>query len=334
MTQTEMERIFRGLASLLHAGIAPAEGVFLLAQEERSEVSALLTKLGEMLDLGRTLRDAMEESGAFPAFAWAMAAIGEETGRLEEALIFLAEYCRERQRNAELLRQAVLWPCSLFAMMLIVIGVLLVQVLPVFDRIYASLGTGLDGIAGGLLRFGQELKYIFPVLMVAAAAVLLGSRMPKVRTWFRNRYADRGLSRKFNNARFARALAMGIGSGLHPEEAVALAEQLLSDIPPAADRCARAREALERGEDLAETLQREDLLPPARCRMLAVGLRSGNVDRILEDVADRMEEEAGKSLTRTLGCVEPALVLLCAGLVGLILLSVMVPLLDILSALG
>jgi len=334
MTQPEMVRFFRGLSSLLHAGIAPAEGVYLLAREEKGEVSSLLTGLGESLDQGRSLSEAMEESGAFPAFGWAMTAIGEETGRLEEALNFLAEYCEERQRTRVLLRQAVAYPCALFVLMLAVIGVLLVQVLPVFDRIYASLGTGLGGIAGGLLRLGQGLEYILPLLLAGTALVLLGIRMPKVRAWYRKTCADRGLSRKFNNARFARALAMGIGSGLHPEEAVALAEKLLSDIPGAAERCARARKALEAGGDLAETLQQEDLLPPARCRMLAVGLRSGNVDRILEDIAQRMEQEARQSLEQTLGRVEPALVLVCAGLVGLILLSVMVPLLDILSALG
>jgi len=340
LTQSELSRIFRGLAALLHAGITPGDGAYLLAREEGGALAVLLTQLGQRLDAGESLSAAME--GIFPGWCEAMVAVGEETGQLEEALSFLADYCEEGHRTRRLLKQSLAYPAALFMLMLLVIVLLLTKVLPVFDSVYASLGTGLTGVAGGLLALGQGLEGILPLLGCLLALVLAAGAVCRfikpVRNYVNQIYkkilADRGILRKFNNARFARALAMGIGSGLTAEEAVTLAGKLLSDIPGAAERCAQAEALLEDGEDLPDVLEKTSLLPPARGRMLAVGLRSGNVDRILTDVADRMEQDAREALEDTLSKLEPAMVLLSAAMVGLILLSVMMPLLDILTVLG
>lgn len=338
LTQSELSRLFRALSALLHAGISPAEGMYLLAQEE-SGFSRLLTDMGNRLDQGEPLSGVME---AFPGWSRAMVAVGEETGRLEEALSFLADFCDEALRTRRLLKQSLAYPALLFGLMLLVIGLLLTKVLPVFDQVYASLGTGLTGLAGGLLILGQKLTEALPVLAVLLGlvlSVLLVYRLVPpfgnyVNREFQKTLGDRGLLRKFNNARFARALAMGIGSGMTAEEALTLSGRLLADIPGAAGRCRQAEALVEQGEDLSLALEAAELLPPARSRMLAVGLRSGNVDQILTDVANRMECDARQALEDWLAAVEPALVLLSAAMVGLILLSVMVPLLDILSALG
>lgn len=339
LTQIEMARIFRALAALLHAGISPAEGLELLSREEQGDLSRLLADMGRRLEEGARLSETME---AFPPRTRAMVAVGEETGRLEEALSFLAEDCDESVRTTRIIRQSVSYPLVLFGLSLLVIGLLLTKVLPMFDRVYADLGTGLRGIAGGLLVLGQWLEQAMPLLAVVLLAVLtalaayrwIPSFKNYVNQWTLRTLGDRGCMEKFNNARFARALAMGIGSGLTAEESLSLAATLLESVPGAARRCREAEALVEAGTDLAEGLERTGLLPPARGRMLAVGLRSGNVDRILEDVARRMEEDARQTLEDRLTKVEPAMVLVTAALVGLILLSVMVPLLDILTVLG
>jgi type IV pilus assembly protein PilC len=76
------------------------------------------------------------------------------------------------------------------------------------------------------------------------------------------------------------------------------------------------------------------LIPAAQCRLLQVGFRSGSGDRVMETVADAMMEDARESLEKTIGRIEPAMVLVSSLLVGLILLSVMLPLADILAVLG
>lgn len=338
----ELARICRGFALLLHSGIGVADGSFLLAREEQPPLRELLNTLGEALDSGKPLWEALAECGSFPEHVWAMVRVGEETGRLEESLNSLGAYYEERSRTIQQIRNAAAYPAMVLVLMLLVVGVLLVKVLPVFDRVYASLGSRLTGPAAGLLYAGQLLEKMLPVifagvLLVVAAAVSLGfcpGLREKFRTAWQRRYGDRGVARKFNNARFARALAMGLSSGLTLEQCMSLAENLLQDVPGAARRCADCARSMEEGISFGSAMEHAALLPPAQCRMLQIGYRGGNADQVMEQIADAMMEEAENALDKVIGGIEPAMVLVSSLLVGLILLSVMLPLADILAVLG
>ena len=110
--------------------------------------------------------------------------------------------------------------------------------------------------------------------------------------------------------------------------------QLLADIPGAARRCDACAEALRNGTALPDAMAQADFLPPAESTMLSLGLRQGSGDRVMEDIADRLLEAAMEELERTVARIEPAMVLAASALVGVILLAVMLPLMNILSALG
>ena len=85
---------------------------------------------------------------------------------------------------------------------------------------------------------------------------------------------------------------------------------------------------------MAQALKDCDLLPASACKMLELGLRSGIGDSVMDDIAQRLSEDADEALARRAGIVEPALVLVCTLLVGSILLSVMLPLMNIMSVIG
>ena len=103
-----------------------------------------------------------------------MIEVGEETGRTEEALSALSQYYEQRARLDRQVRSALLYPAVMLVLMLLVIGVLLVRVLPIFDDVYASLGGRLTGVAGGLLAIGRWLDSAMPVLWVLLALVVVG----------------------------------------------------------------------------------------------------------------------------------------------------------------
>ena len=342
LTQAETAELCSSLSLLLHGGLGLADSVWLLQQEAKGAVKEMLTGLGDCLDRGSTLWAAMEEAEAFPAYVPAMTRIGEQTGRLEETLKALAEYYTENDRTVRQLKNALAYPCLILLLMMVVIGVLLVKVLPVFDGVYASLGSRLTGISAGLLHLGQLLKAFLPVLLAVLALCALVTAaaclFPAVREWgtgiWQKRFADRGICRKFNNARFTRGLSMGISSGLPLAEAAALAGQLLRGIPGAEKRAEACRKALEENMPLAEALGIGDLMPPWAGRMVSAGVRGGNGDRVLEEVARRLMEEARAALEETAAKVEPAMVLGCSLLVGIILLSTMLPLMNIMAAIG
>jgi len=339
LTNQEIARLCRSMELLIHSGVGLADGIFLLAREE--ENSSLET-MGKMLDRGETLSAAMEAGGLFPAYAAALVNIGEETGRTEEALHSLADYFEEKERTRRLIRSAVAYPGMLFALMLAVLAVLLVKVLPVFDRVYASLGASMAGTAGLLLHLGQLLEAALPVLffllVAAVICVLLFSGSSgfreKVLSGWNKHFGDKGISARFHNAQFARALAMGLASGLTLEESIDLARLLLTDIPAAEERCGRCARLLAENASLAEALGGSGFLPAASCRLLSVGLRGGNGDQVMSRIADQLMEEAGQALEDSVSRVEPAMVMAASLLVGIILLSVMLPLANIMSSIG
>lgn len=342
LDQEETSLLCRELALLMHAGVDPGSGLTLLAEETSApRMRALLTRIAERTDEGVPLSEAVKETGALPDYVTNLMFVGEQTGRLEDALQALADYYQDQVQLTRRLRQALTYPVVLMLVMLAVIVVLLVRVLPVFDGVYARLGGSMTGIAGGLLRAGQVLDALMPVILVLVALSL--ALLAAVCFWdaFRRRaialaqklFASTSLLKKLNAARFAQALSMGISSGLMTEESVTLAAELLKDLPVAAD-CGRCVELLAQGTPLAKALDQCALLPAAQCRMLELGFRSGCEDSVMQQIASQLDDDAQNALEGALSRIEPTMVLATSVLVGMILLSVMLPLMDIMSTIG
>ena len=326
------------LSLLLHAGVSTGDALSLLSEE--GDRRGMLKNMAERVDSGETLSAALRESGAFPTYVCGLVEVGERTGRTEEALSALSRYYEDRVRLSRRVRSALLYPAVMLALMLVVIGVLLVKVLPIFDDVYASLGGRLTGVAAGLLTLGRWLESAMPVLFIVLAALaalvllftVVGPLRRGITALWRKIRGDRGVSRKLNNARLAQALAMGMASGLPVDEAAELSANLMEG--GAKKRCQNCQKRLEGGESLGEALKESGLLPPRQSRLLELGQRSGAGDASMEKIARDLSEEGEAALDALVGRVEPALVLVCSVLVGLILLSVMLPLMHIMSAIG
>lgn len=342
LSNIEISQICQELAILLHAGVALGDGLALLAEEEGGAAGELLTELGHCIDRGETLAAALRESGAFPSYVVGLVEVGERSGRTEQALRALSRYYEQQDQMDGRIRAALTYPSVLLLLMLVVIVALLTQVLPVFDEVYSSLGGRLTGMAGGLLAIGQALDTAMPVLCVLLAAIVAVVLAFSFSTFFRGKllgawrkgHGDKGISGKMTEARFAQALTMGLSSGLPLEEAVGICATLLEDVPAAAGRCRVCADRLAEGGELAETLRESEMIPPAACRLLTLGMRSGNGDAVMDDIARRLSEEANQALERKVAQVEPTLVLATSLLVGAILLSVMLPLMNIMTAIG
>ena len=167
----DIAALSRKLALLLHAGAGVADGLALLAEEEpRERRKAMLHALAEAMDGGAPLSKALTDTGRYPAYVTGLIAMGEQTGKLEDALNALAAYYERRQRTENRVRRALTYPSVLLVLMLVIIVVLLAKVLPVFDQVYASLGGSLTGLGGALLGAGRQTKE--DVIDFAAGVVL------------------------------------------------------------------------------------------------------------------------------------------------------------------
>ena len=343
LSNLQIADLCRELSLLLHAGVGIGDGLTLLSEEETDkELKILLEQMAHSAEEGAALHETFEKAGCFPAYLVGLVKVGEYVGRMEEALSALSRYYEDKEAQEQRVRNALTYPAILFLMMMVVIVVLLTKVLPVFDDVYASLGGRLTGMAGALLTLGQALDAALPVLcgllvLAAVLVVLFAACNPfrtKVLSFWRKTWGDKGVSRKLNDARFAQALAMGMNSGLPMEEAVDLAASLLKDAPAAVERCKVCRQRLEAGESLSKAMGETGLLPNSACRLLTLGMRGGSGDDVMNEIARRMSEDARLALENKVSKVEPALVLITCVLVGAILLSVMLPMMNIMTAIG
>lgn len=343
LTHPEYAGIFGRLALLLRSGIPLGDGLRLLGEEEKDgSLAAVLSAMAEQLDAGEYLSDAMDKAECFAAADTGMIRAAEAAGNMEETLASLGTYHERQERLRGVIRRSLTYPAVLGAVMLAVLVLLVTEVLPVFDSVYRSLGTGISGPAAGLLAFGNALGAVLPyieiVLAAAAVAAAVTALIPRasdaVRAFFRRRFGDRGILRQMNNARMAQALSAALRSGLPVEEALLLAEGLMSDCPGAQQRCRDCRDMLLEGHELTQALERTELFTPADCRMLSVGQRTGNLEEVTDRLALRMAEDAENALEERILRIEPALILITSILVGILLLTVMLPLIDIMNAIG
>ena len=340
ITNGELSSLTMELSMLLHAGIGVGDALSMLSGEDGYR--DLLDGMARRADEGEPLSQCLREGGRIPAYVCGLVEVGEETGRTEEALAALSRYYERRARLDRQVRGALLYPAVMLVLMLLVIAVLLVRVLPIFDDVYASLGGRLTGVAGGLLALGRGLDAAMPALWaaLALAVVFFGAfagvesfRDRVLALWRRGR-GDRGVSRRMNNARLAQAMAMGMASGLPLERSMELAASLMEDVPAAKARCEDCRARLEGGAALSAAMGGSGLLPAGACRLLEIGQRGGTADAAMEKIARDLSEDGEAALEELISRVEPSLVLVCSILVGVILLSVMLPLMHIMSAIG
>lgn len=328
------------LSMLLHAGVGVSDALDLLAKEK--DYASLLGDMAQWADDGASLAQCFKRSGKFPSYVCGLVEVGERAGRTEEALVALSRYYESRVRLDRRMRSALLYPAVMLVLMLVVIGVLLVKVLPIFDDVYAALGGQLTGVAGGLLRIGRWLDAAMPVIWAVLAVLVvfffafaaIGGFRAKVLGFWRGHHGDKGVMRKMNTARLVQALSMGMSSGMSAEDALSLAAELLNDVPDTKERCLACLARLEQGQSFSEAMRESDLLSPSAIRFLELGQRSGAMDSAMEKLAGDLAEESEAAIDSMVGRVEPALVLVCSLLVGLILLSVMLPLMHIMSAIG
>ena len=213
--------------------------------------------------------------------------------------------------------------------------------LPIFSQVFAQLGADLPSLALGALRLGGALKTGCLVLVALLALLLVsalvlrsseGGRRTLIRI-FSALPATRRLSMTIASGRFVSALALMLQSAVDPAHSLELAARLVSH-PALAARVGDCRRRLGQGDSFADSVRESGIFSGAAARMVAVGFKTGSADAVMGRLASRYEEEIDSELSRLVGVVEPTLVIILSVAVGMILLSVMLPLMGIMSSIG
>jgi len=253
----------------------------------------------------------------------------------------LADFYERSARLSARIRSAMTYPLVLLIMMAAVIVLLVVRVLPIFSNIFVSLGGDMPPFSRGVLLAGLFLQRNFAVLLAAAAGLVAALwvffRIPTGRRLLDRARLGlpglRGLYRKIYASRFSMAMSYMLASGIDMDTSLEMAETIMDNRIVAA-RVADARAAMSRGEEPFAALGRTGIFPRLFIRMLAMGSKAGELDTVMGKVARSYEGEVDAQLNRLTSVIEPLLVVVLSAVVGGILLTVMLPLIDIMSSIG
>ena len=168
----------------------------------------------------------------------------------------------------------------------------------------------------------------------ALVVALVPSLREKFVTGFRRSFGGRGILGQMAAARFASSMSMAVASGLSMEESVALSAKLCGGAREIDEKTEQCRKDIEEGGSPADALAKSGLFSGRDCRLLKLAEQTGSLPDTLEDLAQRQEEESLRRIDRTVGAIEPAIVVITSALAGVILLSVMLPLMGLLSTIG
>ena len=337
LSNSETSAFCSQIAMILKSGISSTEGIAIMLEDtDKNDEKQLLTTIYDTLTQTGSLHEALQETHAFPDYMLSMVDIGERTGRLDEVMGSLADYYEKEAGLAQTIKNAITYPCIMIFMMLAVILILITKVMPVFEQVFLQLGTRMSGPSRVILNIGTFLNthsivlIIIIVVLIATAIVLIKT---KIGQNFISKLAARfggnkNLSEKISAYRFAGGMALTLSSGLTPEECLNLASSLIDD-GAYKDKIKTCQQAIENGEDLYQSLLSCGVFSGVYTRMAAIAARTG----MMLKIAAHFEEEIDQKIARILAIIEPTLVIILSVIVGIILLSVMLPLMSIMSTL-
>ena len=330
------------MAAAFQAGINPGKAIrVLLGSADKDEKIVFESLLCE-LDDGAPLSKALEKSGYFSEHMIRVTEAGEKTGRIVDAMKSLAKYYEMLDRFTVSVKSALFFPVILLATMLVVVILMITQVLPIFNDVFGRLGNRMSPLAVSFMRFGEWLNSISIIITLVFGAifvlVLLLKIFPVARTWLRKslwqKWGGRGLLGEIASYHFLSVMTLSITSGMDIERVIELASNVSGGTKAVDERNAECAKRLRQGATIAEAMGDAGILTLRETQLLSFGVQGGITDQTMAEIVRRKEQGLLDAINSAISRIEPVLIVTISALVGVILLSVMLPLMGIMNSLG
>jgi general secretion pathway protein F len=331
------------LATLLAAGQPLDRALSILLElPETGEARKVVSRIRDVVRGGAPLSVALEQQhGLFSRLYVNLVRAGESGGGLDASLRRLAEYLERSRELRDRVVNALIYPVMLVALVGLSLLFLLTAVIPQFESLFESLDAPVAWYTQVVLWLSAMLRgwWWLGVLLLVAAGVWLNGRMadPAFRLRLDARLLNLrrvgSLVARLDTARLARTLGTLVGNGVPLLTALNLAGNVLSNRVLAAALEAASAE-VKSGSGLGYALGRQKVFPRLAVQMIQVGEESGELDTMLEKVADTFDLETRNALDRLVALLVPAITVAMAALVGGIVLSVLLPIYDMTGNLG
>jgi general secretion pathway protein F len=332
ITQNDITVVTRELATLLRAGL-PLDRAFeiLINLAASPRIAELLGKIRNDVRGGAPLSKALDaQRGIFTRFYVNMIRAGEAGGSLPTVLMRLAEYMERAKALRDSVSASLVYPVILAVVSILSVVFLLVGVVPRFKPIFAGAGKAVPFITQVVLDAGDILQaYGFLILILLAAALWYASRRlrePEIRyrvdRWVVTGRIVGSVFSRIEMARFSRTLGTLLSNGVTLVSALGIVRETMGNTYLAESVGGVARE-LKEGRGLGKPMMESGRFPMLAVHMIQVGEETGRLDEMLMQVAETYDHEVEVSIRKALALLQPLVILLLAGIIFVIIISIL-----------
>lgn len=338
ITQNDIGIMSRELATLLRAGL-PLDRSFeiLINLSGKPRMAELLANIRNDVRGGSSLSKALEaQKGVFSRFYVNMIRAGEAGGSLPTVMLRLAEYMERAKALRDNVSASLTYPAFLAVISLGAVVVLLGMVVPRFKPIFAGAGKAVPAMTQVVLWLGDAMRNYWWAIVVGACAIawLAARRMrdPEVRyrvdRWLVTAPVAGPLFARIEMARFSRTLGTLLTNGVTLVAALNIVRDTMGNAWLAEGIGGVARE-LKEGRGLGRPMMETGRFPMLAVHMIQVGEETGRLDDMLMQVAETYDREVEVAIARMLALLQPAMIVVMAGIIGFIIFAIMSAMLSV-----
>ena len=332
----------RQLATLIDAGLPLLRSLRILEQQQKpGQLRVAIRLVGDDVEAGSTLSEAMaRHPKTFDRLFVNMVRAGESGGVLDVILLRLADFMEKSQALRRKIIGAMIYPaCVISFAVLIVVGMMLF-VIPKFKEIFTGMGAKLPGITKMLLGMSDWIAHGYGWLYILASpfVIYLLFKLIGMSESGRN-VLDRmklnvpvfgQIVAKSSVARFTRTLGTLLAAGVPILEALQITRNTAGNAVYA-NALEQVHDGIREGESLAAPFRQSRVVEPMVVNMIDVGEETGELDTMLNKVADTYDEEVSTLVASMVSLLEPLMVILLGCIVGFIVVSLFMPLVGLIT---
>lgn len=337
----DMAVFCRQFVSILRAGVSVASILSMLGQQTgNKKLRAAIREMQADVEKGETLAGSMRRHDKiFPSILVNMVAAGEASGNLEDSFLQMERYFDRAKRTKGKVTSAMIYPCVLLLVMVVVLFVMMTKIIPSFLQTFATMDVELPKVTLVVMAVCSWFQAWWWLLALDIVALVVGSiffhRTDKGRHFFgwlaRKIPVVGNLTVKSACATFCRTMEVLIGSGLTLTDSLELAASNMSNIYYY-EAVREARGLVSGGMPLRESLSRTGLFPAMVTNLVGIGEETGDLQGMMGKVADYYDEEVEEATKKLLNLMEPAIIIFMAVFVVIIVLSIYLPMINMTKA--
>lgn len=337
----DMAVFCRQFVSILRAGVSVASVLSMLGQQTgNKKLRAAIREMQADVEKGESLATSMRRHPKiFPAILVNMVSAGESSGNLEESFRQMELYFDRSKRTKSKVTSAMIYPCVLIVVMIVVLIVMMTKIIPNFLKTFEDMDAELPKITLGVMAVCEWFKSWWWVPLLVLAALIVGGvlfhRTNKGKHFFgwlaRKTPVVGNLTVKTACATFCRTMEVLIGSGLTLTDSMDLAASNMGNIYYL-EAIRDARALVAEGAPLRESLVRTGIFPPMVSNLVGVGEETGDLQSMMGKVADYYDEEVDEATKKLLNLMEPAIIIVMAVFVVIIVLAIYLPMINMTKA--